>query len=372
MQFLKITDPYVTLNSEPYCDVTLEQGNTYLLKKAHAQAIADLGLGQLIEGANYLPLLNLSDMKWQSPSLRCLFLFDGGLGDAISLAILFNALKKKYNFTPNIACKHEIWHHILQPLGFNGEWYQLPVHQNAINGHDRIQPQADRFFQEKEGRWELCIVEELGRAYGFNPDDYPVTYSIPETIHHKMILNRTPKVRIGINFDSNGFIRSYPQDLQPYFINMMNSSDFEIFLLGSEDSKLDGLKEHSTIHDYRGKTTILELAAIIKQMDIVICMDSFIAHLANILRIRTIVLLSTTRKGIFKWHKRIQCMESLIECSPCGEVANDCPRGLDQCQAFFHESISLEKIILMTMNECAAQLHSMIQETMPKRLSNSG
>ena len=99
-------------------------------------------------------------------------------------------------------------------------------------------------------------------------------------------------------------------------------------------------------------------------MDLMICVDSFMAHLSDILRKKTIVLLSSTRKGIYNSHNYVHCIESTIECSPCGQVADVCPRGLDQCMAFHHESITPEFITVTAINECVYQFNNVIHSAL--------
>ena len=361
MDLIKITDKFVTLNSDPYCDVTLWQGKTYLLNKAHAQGIAGLGLGEVIEGSDQLPYFTRSELKYHSHPLKVLFLFDGGLGDAISLALLLNALETRYNIHANVACKYEIWRDILKPLGFPGNHYQLPVQLDDIHSHDFIQPRADIFFKDKSNKWDICVIEELGKAYNVELTDHSIHYSVPEKIINETALPKTIGIRIGINFDSKGLVRNYPKELQPALISYLLGAGFEIFAFGINSPNLSGIEKDNLIYDYCGKTGIPELAALIAQMDFMLCMDSFMAHLSNILDIRTIVLLSTTRKGVFGRHKHILCLESRIECSPCGEVANACPKGVGSCDAFFHKSITPEIIAYSLVNECADHFNQLIQ-----------
>lgn len=352
MDLIKITDKFVTLNNELYDNVTLLQGKTYLLRKAHVQGIVNLGLGQRVDGFDRLPHLPVEALRVHSEPVNVLFLFDGGLGDAISLGILLNALKVKYNIRSDVACKDEVWTDILRPLGFSGKRIQLPAELEIINEYDYIQTRGDSLIQDKTEMYNKCIVEELGRSYGIDLSRHSVQYSIPPEIRKKSALPGAQKIRIGLNFDSKGLIRSYPKELQPVLVNYLLTAGFEIYILGQDKTNLSGVDINSSVHDYCGKTTVLELAAMAKQMDLMVCLDSFIAHLSNVLGINTIVLLSTTRKGIFSWHKNITCLESRIECSPCGEIANDCPRGYEQCQAFFHASARPEVVTYFVLSKC--------------------
>ena len=91
-------------------------------------------------------------------------------------------------------------------------------------------------------------------------------------------------------------------------------------------------------------------------MDIVVGMDSLTAHLSNILGVRTIVLLSTTAPGIYKCHDNVIPIPSKIDCSPCGAIKDTCPKGYDECKAFYHSSVNHERIIALVVREYAELL----------------
>ncbi len=364
MKLIKITDPFVTLDSKPYSGSTLLKGKTYLLHDAHAGAIEKLGLGRIIDETKKLTHFDQTLLRFHSHPLKVLFLFDGGLGDAISLALLLKGLEKNYNIMPDVACRREIWRDIFVPFGFSGDWFQPPVELHDIDAHDYIQLRADKAFCHKPSKWNLCIVEELGSAYKVNMNDISLSYLISEEIRKKTALPEGMGVRIGLNFDSRGDIKSYPKRLQPTLLNLLLQAGFELFIFGTRVPNLEGVDNVTRVHDYCGKTTIPELASIVSQMDLMISVDSFIAHLSDILGIKTTVLLSTTRRGIYSWHKNIRGIESMINCSPCGEVGNKCPRGFSQCQAFHHESITPEIITLNLINQCVSNLNNLIHTSM--------
>ena len=361
MDLLKVTDEYITLSNELYNNVTMRGGHTYLLQDAHARGIENLGLGHRVDGYERLPHLKIHDLRPHDRPYKTLFLFTGGLGDAISLFILLDALEKEYNIITDVACRDDIYQDIFKPLGFTGDHVQIPVNLEVIKNYTSIQTSADNFFQDNLPKWGKCIIDDLGSAYKVNLNNSTARYSIPEGILKKSVLPSGTNVRIGINFDSRGDIRSYPDTMQPVLINGLLKIGFETFLFGQKRPNIAGLKDIKKTHNYCGHTTVAELASMITQMDIMITMDSFIAHLSNILGKKTLVLLSTTKRGIFQWHKSIHCMESQIECSPCGEVGNECPRKFSQCEAFFHGSIAPEAIISSIIKYSEEYFSNMLQ-----------
>lgn len=359
MDLITITNKFVLATHEQYRTVMLQSGKTYLMHKNPLENIIEKGLGKYAKGYDYLDHLSQNDLQPHKKSLIVLFLFDGGLGDAISLALLLDALKTEYNILCNVACKYEIWQTILWPLGFRGSWFQVPLDLERIQVHDRIQIRADRFFHGNPAKWELCVINEMSKSYGVDLSNRTLRYMVPEIITKRMVLPSTLKIRIGVNLDSNGLTRSYPFALQPVLIQYLLEAGFEVFLLGLHEPNIMEPK-NDCLHNYCGQTTVMELAALIRQMDFMLCMDSFMAHLSNILGIKTLVLFSVTRKGIYAWHKHVSCLESLIPCSPCGEIGNECPRRLDGCRAFSHESITPEIIIQTIIHQCVNHLNATI------------
>jgi hypothetical protein len=360
---ITITDRFVIASNDLYNTVPLEGGKTYLMHINPLHTIIKNDLGQKAKGYECLRHLTQNDLRAHTDPLRVLFLFDGGLGDAVSLAILLDALKTEYNFLCSVACKYEIWQTVLWPLGFRGNWFQMPIRLEHVQAHDYIQTKIDRFFRDIPDVWDLCIINEMGMAYGVDLSDRTLSYGIPDLVLKRTVLPDTSRLRIGVNLDSKGLIRSYPPSLQPRLIKYLLEAGFEVFLLGLHEPHVMGLNNDG-LFNFCGKTTVMELAALIQQMDMILCTDSFIAHLSNVLEIQTMALLSVTRKGIYDWHKYVTCLESSIPCSPCGEVGNKCPRRLNECEAFFHESIRPETITQEVIRQCANHLNTVIGESL--------
>jgi ADP-heptose:LPS heptosyltransferase len=291
-----------------------------------------------------------------------ILLFDGGLGDAISLAALLEGLKKTFNISSDVACRLEVWECILKPLGFKGGWRRPPLHTKQIHEYDYIQTKADRFFLQKRQRWDQCVLEELEHAYKVDLKRHGLTYAIPADVLEASYLLETARVRIGVNFDSQGEIRSYPSDLQPLLLELLLQADSEVFMFGQRRPNLAHFSKDERLRDLTGGTSIFELAALISRMDVILGVDSFIAHLANILGIRTLVMLTVTRKGVFRRHPNVSCLESLIECAPCGRVGNRCPLGYARCNAFFHDSLTPERIARAVVQECARHFKRIIEQ----------
>jgi len=368
MDLVKITTEFAKLESKFFEGVMLEQGKTYLLPIDIVEWIEDLKLGHRVEGLSEVPLFTREALRYHENPVKVLFTFTGGLGDGISLGILLGAMGKKYNMDFDVACKKEVWTNILKPLGTLGRWIQPPVELGMIGKYDYLELRGDTFLKAKTNLANRCIMEELVSYYQVEASEDSVVYSVPEAVWKSMTLPDTEKIRIGVNFDSKGDVRSYPKSLQSTLIRLVTSVGFEVFVFGCNEPSLPEGLEGDSVYDFTAKTSISELAALVRQMDVMMGVDSFIIHFANLLAVPTIALLSVTRRGTFGWHKHVRCVESRIACSPCDEVFGPCPRGASQCQAFYHPSITPEIITAAVSRECARTLQARIQKQAAMRV----
>jgi ADP-heptose:LPS heptosyltransferase len=362
VEFLKITDKGVRLDNNLYENAILQQGKTYLLRKAHVRQLVNQQVGHPVKGISRCRHLMADALKYHKNPVKVLFFFDGGLGDAISLGVLLKALREQYHMNIDVVCRHLIWSDILKPLGFPGNWIQPPPDKETVTAYDYIQPRGDSLLKDKTNMTGKCILDELATSYKVDLSLAKIRFSIPERQRQRNVIPQNFRPRLGLNFDSKGPIRSYPPKMQPPLVKTLLAAGFELFLFGQVSPNLRGISRNSAIHEFCGKTSVPELASLLAQMDLIISVDSFIAHLANILAVPTIALLSATRRGIFARHEHVVCLESVIECAPCGEVNGPCPIGYDECQAFYHHSITAEKITITAARQTAEILQKSIRK----------
>lgn len=352
MKIVQITEKIINVDDLFFGKSTLHKGCTYLVHDLLLEGVIKQNWGTVVGTGDKLPHLTLEALKPGKTRTKALFLFHGGLGDAISVAILLSLVEKKYNMQIDISCSYDTWFYVFAPMGFPGKLVDFPVNITTINEYDFIQTDVTNFISDQTKRWEKCIADELAKAYQIDIAEFNGVYSIPGDILYRMKIPERKKIRIGVSFESKGAIRNYPDKLAHQLISAMVETGFEVHRFGTQSSGKISNSAMNGYYDYSGKTNIFEMAAFIKQMDLVIGMDSFLVHLANILGVRTIALLSTTKPGIFQWQKNVVCMASEIDCSPCGEVMNKCPLDYENCKAFYHESISPEQIMAGIINEC--------------------
>ena len=352
MRLVQITEEKIDVADPAFGEKRLFQGRTYLTHDALAQTIIKQNWGKVVSDDKALPQLPREALKQNNDPLKVLVLFKGGLGDAVSAAILFILFGKEYNLQVDVICHYDTWHYIMAPMGFCGKRLDFPVDVEEINKYDYIQTDLTSFITDQTRKWDRCIMEELAMAYRFDMARFWGNYSVPDHIMGAMKLPAGKKVRIGVNFDSKGKVRSYPDELGNQLISGLIGLGFEVYRFGTQPSNSLNDLSSNGYHNYSGRTNIFELAALMKQMDLVIGMDSFPVHLANILGMKTVALLSTTMPGIYRCHENVVCMRSQIDCTPCGEVMDNCPKGYKKCRAFYHASMSPERIMAKVIQEC--------------------
>jgi len=356
LKLIKVTEKIVTVMDPAYGKKTLCRGRVYLTYNALAERLVQANWGNIVGDRKALSLLPREVLRRNPKTLKVLFLFSGGLGDAISVAILLNRLAQEYNLRIDVGCHFDIWQYILVPLGFQGKWLDSPVELERLNEYDYIQPDVTDFILDQSGKKEKSVREELAKAYYFALSKFRGRYFIPKEIMKRMKLKNGNAVRIGLNFESKGKMRSYPDELGIRLISAFLRVGFEVHRFGLHKPKDSFNLFNAGYYDHTAHTNVLELAALISQMDLVVGMDSLTVHLANTLGIKSIVLLSTTAPGIFKCHDNVISIPSNIDCSPCGAINDECPGGYDECKAFYHPSVNHEKIVSSVAQEYTESL----------------
>ena len=97
-------------------------------------------------------------------------------------------------------------------------------------------------------------------------------------------------------------MKNYYKEIAEYIITKYN---FDIFFVGTQSESSDNqlichqLTNKDKVNDLSGKTSLTELAFILKKAKLLISNDSGIAHLAASLNTKTIVILNGTQFGRF-------------------------------------------------------------------------
>jgi len=327
-----------------YGEGVLKKGKTYYTYSQFARETAERGLGRIVKEKKPCVIpFKQSHLGAGERFNKILLIFAGGLGDAVTCGTVLPEIMKVYGLRFDICCDKMKWDAIFKPMGMPGHHVPYPPDLETLERYEAVLSDITSFFHSS-GAPKHSPVAELLRGFGIRPGPLNPTYKIPDAIREKSKLTSTDSIRIGINFDSNGLVKSYPETLQPILLQRLEALGFDLFLFGVKGYRQEGYGLER-IHDLRGKTSIPELAALLEQMDLLIGVDSFIAHLADLLGIPSLVMLSTTPKEYFKYHKNVTFLSSGLECAPWYSVFDKCPIGNEECQAFYHDGIVHGKIL---------------------------
>jgi hypothetical protein len=343
MEFVSITRT-TGFRHPVFGEGALLEDRTYYTFSQFARDLEAAGIGRIVRDHLVPPVpfrpVHLREREGMS---KVLLMFSGGFGDAITLGIVIPAVIRKYGIDFDLCCDARKWESVFEPMGTPCRHVPFPPGADLLCAYDAILSRVEDFFASGDGLRTSPVIN-LAQGFGVDPGLLEAGYSIPPAIRDQWRLPHSGRIRIGINFDSNGRVKSYPEGLQPEFLSLFRAAGMELYILGTGRGP-GGNAENPGIHDLRGRTTILECAALLEQMDAVIGVDSFVVHLAHLLGRPALVLLSTTAPAYFQWHRNIVCVNSRLECSPCFEFLDRCPLGRSACGAFLHESIAPSVIL---------------------------
>lgn len=319
---------------------TLISGETYFTYSQFAEETVNQGIGEIIfiSRPSFHIIDHTSLERIISCKKRILLYFPGGFGDAVMAGMVLPHVEDKLGIQIDICCSREKWLEIFRPMGMKSAWIAYPPTLETLALYNGVITDFTSIFPVKGIK--VSPVMQICSPFGIRPEELPEPfYEIDEESKLRLKLPESSAPKLGVNFDSNGAVKSYPPDLHHELLRELKQVGFDIFILGNRPPGHTAIPEKLAI-DTRTKTSISELALLISQMDFIIAMDSFICHLANIMSIPTNVLLSATSAGFFSLHSNIECMPSGIECSPCYKVFDDCPLDYQDCKAFYHRSIT--------------------------------
>ncbi|RPI78832.1 MAG: hypothetical protein EHM45_05110 [Desulfobacteraceae bacterium] len=316
----------------------LKQGQTYYAFGQFGREAAERGLARLLETPPHA-IVRFSPDHLTGPDRprRILLMFAGGWGDAVTVGIVLPTVMAQHDLQIDLCCDQKKWDFIFRPMGLQSRYVPFPPDLDALAPYEAVLGDITDFFPNKEGL-TVSPIKQLMRGFQLQEPLVPAVYRIPPETAGNRLLPPTKRKRLGLNLDSNGRVKSYPLKLYAPLFSALKSLDSELHLFGNRSPTPDWNHDQG-VYDWRGKTDIPELAALLSQMDLVAGVDSFVVHLGDLLGRPVLVLLATTTSAYFSRHGRMVCMPSPLECAPCFAFSNQCPRGYPDCKAFEHPGI---------------------------------
>jgi len=141
---------------------------------------------------------------------------------------------------------------------------------------------------------------------------------------------------IALATGSKWFTKRWPLENFNILLGKLLDSGYKVVLVGGKDELLFNIERREETLDLIGKTTLLELAEVLKRIDLVVTNDSSPIHIASAWESTHIVAIfgATVKElGFFPWSKNSEVLEEKeLECRPCGlHGGKKCPKGHFKC-----------------------------------------
>jgi len=312
-----------------------QAGTSYLLTNFH---FSQLPQDNCREAFEYPETHRFKGCDLNGKSLLILWL--AGMGDTIAFTPALMSLQAHYPQARIDIISIPVLYEVLHTAGFKGQLLDYPTTVQTIEHYDYFLP-MEQFNKHQES----CKLDSIDRFadFLFEPAGLtPALFSIDEKVRKRMKLPDTVHPRVGVQVQSLSPLRSYPPDLLAQLLRELVTRQYEVHLLGqAQDCAI--LSAPPLLHNDCGRTgTFSETVALIEQMDLMVCPDSYLMHLSGALSVPTIALFSTIPANLrASRYPSIISLEPDTPCSPCLAVLDDkCPQGHQECQAMRSTGLS--------------------------------
>lgn len=197
---------------------------------------------------------------------------------------------------------------------------------------------------------------EVEKLLSFVPKDEGKRYEIeifPTELEvekvDKLLEKRREKVVV-VAPGSKWFTKKWPLEYFNRVIKELEKrEDTTVVVVGGKEEMFFNMLLANTTIDLRGKTTLLELAEVIRRADIVLTNDSSPIHIASAFpNVRILALFGPTveKFGFFPWSKNSEVFQvEGLECRPCSIHGGDsCPKKHFKCMLDIKPEMVLERI----------------------------
>ncbi len=157
------------------------------------------------------------------------------------------------------------------------------------------------------------------------------------------------KAKIGIAPGSVWFTKRWPEQYFAELLGLLSNEKFTTFLIGGKTERdLCQRLSGKNIINCAGSLTILESAALIRKLDLMLTNDSAPLHIANAVKTDVLAIFGPTVKdfGFFPFRENDEILEiKNLYCRPCGKHGgNHCPENHFRCMREITPDIVFEAI----------------------------
>jgi len=150
------------------------------------------------------------------------------------------------------------------------------------------------------------------------------------------------------------YTKRWPLEYYLELTNKLLEKNFYIILLGSPTEKslcdyiiLNTIRKEK-IKNVSGEFDLLDAAALVRKIDLVICNDSGMLHIANAMDTPVFAFFGPTTKniGYYPFKENDFIFEINIPCRPCGSHGGDkCKKGHFNCMKLLNPDIVFQRIV---------------------------
>ena len=150
---------------------------------------------------------------------------------------------------------------------------------------------------------------------------------------------------------SKWFTKKWPLEYFNEVIGqVMNREDIVTGIIGGADELALNIVAGGNVVDFRGKTTLLELAELIRRSELVVTNDSSPIHIASAWKnVKILAIFGPTVKwlGFFPWSENSKVFETEnLTCRPCSLHGGDkCPQRHFKCMLDIKPKMILDEIM---------------------------
>ncbi len=317
------------------CTIVLAPGVPYVMHDVEAESGREAGV---LCSDQALPPQPARFDPARAARGRLIVPFIGGMGDAVSMLPVLASIREQQSglgldvaATPGPAGIFR-----LSPRVDDVVAYPVPLEEWRRSYQHYLTLEAVGETAQAPGR---AIPETFAAALGVPLTTRRFELSLPLTI--RAVDERPAVPLVGVAVGDSRTLRSYPQSMLRELIADLVRRDLCCVLLGHADPSWNIPVCPPVITDMRSRTpTVLELAVWLRAVDVVVCHDSFVMHLAGAMQRPTVAMFAPTSRRHASDYEATLALVAAAPCSPCHQTAGICPLGHDRCMAWESSPVS--------------------------------
>ncbi len=330
MQLVEAIADTTVLDARGQTAYLIRGGVQYVLYDQEAAAALRDGVITLVAGLDRrLPHYTGEPLDGQ----RLILPFIGRLGDAIVTASCIGALKDRYPAVSVDIATPDAAREVFELMPSVGHLHPYPIDDACLDDFDYY---LSFEHIEAVSRGDARSYADVFSRCLYTPrPNAPARISVPAHVEDRWALSSCARPRAAIHVGLRESLRSYPEDMVDELIRRLVEEQFDVYLVGAGNaSQRVSDTDRSGVHDLTGRTpSPADLAAVLRQVNVLVTGDSFPLHLAGALGIPTIALFTATDRIIGTDYPSVTSLQSKAECSPCRVADGACPLGHVECVA---------------------------------------